>query len=126
MPRRARSPTRWASGCAWPPSRPSRPRSSSSAACPRGPPTIRATAGRGCGMTSSYDAVLFDLDGVLTSTAALHASCWKSVFDQALADWTARTGQPQEPFGEADYLAHVDGKPRHDGVRDFLAARGVD
>jgi len=77
-------------------------------------------------MTSSYDAVLFDLDGVLTSTAALHASCWKRVFDRALADWTARTGQPQEPFGEADYVAHVDGKPRHDGVRDFLAARGVD
>ena len=76
-------------------------------------------------MTSSYDAVLFDLDGVLTSTAALHASCWTRVFDEALADWTARTGEPQEPFGEADYLAHVDGKPRHGGVRDFLAARGV-
>jgi alpha,alpha-trehalose phosphorylase len=76
-------------------------------------------------MTASYDAVLFDLDGVLTSTAALHAGCWKRVFDEALADWTARTGEPQAPFGEADYLAHVDGRPRHDGVRDFLAARGV-
>ena len=77
-------------------------------------------------MTADYDAVLFDLDGVLTSTAALHASCWKRVFDDALADWSARTGEPQEPFGEADYLAHVDGRPRHDGVRHFLAARGVD
>ena len=76
-------------------------------------------------LTATFDAVLFDLDGVLTSTAALHAACWKRVFDEALADWTARTGEPQEPFGEADYLAHVDGKPRHDGVRDFLAARGV-
>ena len=75
-------------------------------------------------MTADYDAVLFDLDGVLTSTAALHASCWKRVFDDALADWSARTGEPQEPFGEADYLAHVDGRPRHDGVRHFLAARG--
>ena len=77
-------------------------------------------------MTADYDAVLFDLDGVLTSTAALHAGCWKRAFDRALADWTARTGEPQAPFGEADCLAHVDGKPRHDGVRDFLAARGVD
>jgi alpha,alpha-trehalose phosphorylase len=77
-------------------------------------------------MTTPYDAFLFDLDGVLTSTAALHQRCWKQVFDEALADWTARTGEPQEPFGEADYLAHVDGKPRHDGARDFLAARGVD
>jgi alpha,alpha-trehalose phosphorylase len=77
-------------------------------------------------MTATYEAVLFDLDGVLTSTAALHASCWKRVFDEALADWTRRTGESQEPFGEADYLAHVDGKPRHDGVRDFLRARGVD
>jgi alpha,alpha-trehalose phosphorylase len=77
-------------------------------------------------MTATYDAVLFDLDGVLTSTAALHASCWQRVFDEALVDWTRRTGEPQEPFGEADYLAHVDGKPRHDGVRDFLRARGID
>jgi alpha,alpha-trehalose phosphorylase len=77
-------------------------------------------------MTATYDAVLFDLDGVLTSTAALHASCWKRVFDEALADWTRRTGEPQEPFGESDYLAHVDGKPRYDGVRDFLQARGID
>jgi beta-phosphoglucomutase-like phosphatase (HAD superfamily) len=43
-------------------------------------------------MTASYDAVLFDLDGALTSTAALHVTCWKRVFDAALADWTARTG----------------------------------
>jgi hypothetical protein len=48
------------------------------------------------------------------------------VFDAALADWTQRTGESQAPFSEADYLAHVDGKPRHDGVRDFLTARGVE
>jgi beta-phosphoglucomutase family hydrolase len=73
-----------------------------------------------------YDAFLFDLDGVLTSTASLHAACWKAVFDEVLDDWTRRTGEPQEPFGETDYLAHVDGKPRYDGVRDFLASRGID
>jgi alpha,alpha-trehalose phosphorylase len=64
-----------------------------------------------------YEAVLFDLDGVLTSTAALHARCWKAVFDELPL---------LEPFDiEADYLAHVDGKPRYDGVRDFLASRGI-
>ena len=63
-----------------------------------------------------YDAVLFDLDGVLTDTAALHAACWKRTFDEVL----------DEPFDvRRDYLAHVDGKPREDGVRDMLRARGV-
>jgi alpha,alpha-trehalose phosphorylase len=70
--------------------------------------------------TSSFDAVLFDLDGVLTSTAALHATAWKRTFDAMLAPWG------QEPFDlERDYLDHVDGKPRADGVRDFLASRGI-
>jgi alpha,alpha-trehalose phosphorylase len=64
-----------------------------------------------------YDAVLFDLDGVLTSTAALHARCWKAVFDELPL---------LRPFDiDEDYLAHVDGKPRYDGVRDFLASRGI-
>lgn len=64
-----------------------------------------------------YEAVLFDLDGVLTSTAALHARSWKTVFDELLT----------EPFDiERDYLAHVDGKPRYDGVRDFMRSRGVE
>jgi alpha,alpha-trehalose phosphorylase len=63
-----------------------------------------------------FDAVLFDLDGVLTATASLHAAAWKQTFDAML----------DEPFdAERDYLAYVDGKPREDGVRDFLAARGV-
>jgi alpha,alpha-trehalose phosphorylase len=66
---------------------------------------------------TAYDAVLFDLDGVLTDTAALHAACWKRTFDEVL----------DEPFdAERDYLAHVDGKPRHAGVRDMLRARGIE
>jgi phosphoglycolate phosphatase-like HAD superfamily hydrolase len=65
----------------------------------------------------NFEAVLFDLDGVLTSTAALHARCWKATFDELPL---------LEPFDiEHDYLAHVDGKPRYDGVRDFLASRGI-
>jgi alpha,alpha-trehalose phosphorylase len=64
-----------------------------------------------------YDAVLFDLDGVLTSTAALHARCWKAVFDELPLI---------RPFDiENDYVGHVDGKPRYDGVRDFLASRNI-
>jgi alpha,alpha-trehalose phosphorylase len=73
-----------------------------------------------------YDAVLFDLDGVLTPTAALHARCWKQAFDVFLHDWGRSTGTCPEPFdAERDYLAHVDGKLREDGVRDFLRARGI-
>ena len=68
-----------------------------------------------------FDAVLFDLDGVLTATAWLHAGAWKQTFDDVLAEWS------EEPFDiERDYIAHVDGKPREDGVRDFLSARRID
>ena len=73
-----------------------------------------------------FDAVLFDLDGVLTSTAALHTACWKRVFDTFLDGWAQRTGDAQSPFDpDADYLRFVDGKPRAAGVRDFLASRGI-
>jgi alpha,alpha-trehalose phosphorylase len=76
---------------------------------------------------NSYEAVLFDLDGVLTSTAGLHARCWKQVFDDVLRQWAELTGAPQRPFDiEEDYLAHVDGKARFDGVRDFLRSRGIE
>lgn len=74
-----------------------------------------------------FDAVLFDLDGVLTSTAALHTACWKLVFDAFLERWAQRTGAPQAPFDAVDdYLRHVDGKPRAAGVRDFLASREIE
>jgi alpha,alpha-trehalose phosphorylase len=72
-------------------------------------------------MRRVLDAVLFDLDGVLTSTTALHIDCWKRTFDPLLAE----LGQgPFDPRRE--YADHVDGKPRHDGVRDFLRSRGVE
>lgn len=73
-----------------------------------------------------YDAVLFDLDGVITDTANLHAACWKRTFDEYLQKRAARQGEAFRPFDLAsDYRLHVDGKPRYDGVRDFLASRGI-
>jgi beta-phosphoglucomutase family hydrolase len=69
------------------------------------------------------DAFLFDLDGVITRTAAVHAVAWKRLFDEVLA---ARAGAAFVPFDlDADYRRYVDGKPRAAGVRSFLAARGI-
>src|ERR671910_167640 len=72
-----------------------------------------------------YDAVLLDLDGVITDTASLHATCWKQMFDEYLRRLAAQKGIEFRPFDPAtDYRVYVDGKPRLDGVRDFLASRG--
>ncbi len=72
-------------------------------------------------------ACLFDLDGVLTRTAELHAAAWKQTFDAFLRGRTRVDGEPYMPFDAgADYAAYVDGKPRSDGVRSFLAARGLE
>lgn len=74
-----------------------------------------------------YDAVLFDLDGVITDTAAVHAQAWKTMFDEYLQQRAAREGEAFEPFTfEGDYKPYVDGKPRYDGVRSFLQSRGID
>jgi alpha,alpha-trehalose phosphorylase len=76
---------------------------------------------------SEIDAVLFDLDGVLTTTRTVHAAAWKDTFDEFLPAWDAEHGTSTTPFNEADdYVAYVDGKPRQDGVRDFLASRGIE
>ncbi len=73
-----------------------------------------------------HDAVILDLDGVLTRTARLHARAWKELFDPFLRERSRREGVPFRPFDEnSDYRAQVDGKPREDGVRDFLASRGI-
>jgi beta-phosphoglucomutase family hydrolase len=73
-----------------------------------------------------YDAVLFDLDGVITNTATLHATCWKKMFDEYLQNRARQRGEAFRPFDlSADYRLYVDGKPRFDGVRDFLRSRGI-
>jgi beta-phosphoglucomutase family hydrolase len=70
---------------------------------------------------------LFDLDGVLTQTAKVHAQAWKEMFDGFLRDHAERTGQPFEEFDRpTDYDEYVDGKPRLDGVRSFLESRGIE
>ena len=74
-----------------------------------------------------YDAVLFDLDGVLTRTASVHASAWKKLFDGFLEQRATQSGEPFVPFDiDADYLRYVDGKPRYDGVAAFLESRGIE
>jgi beta-phosphoglucomutase family hydrolase len=71
------------------------------------------------GLPPGIRACLFDMDGVLTQTASLHQAAWKATFDPVLATY----GQP--PFTEEDYAAYVDGRRREDGVRTFLASRGI-
>jgi beta-phosphoglucomutase family hydrolase len=72
-------------------------------------------------------ACLFDLDGVLTQTAKVHAKAWKEMFDSYLRDRAERTGQPFREFAlPEDYERYVDGKPRRDGVSSFLQSRGID
>ncbi|ULN54691.1 trehalose-phosphatase [Mycolicibacillus parakoreensis] len=72
-----------------------------------------------------HDAVLFDLDGVVTDTASVHAAAWADLFDEFLSRRSPRPGEDHSPFTDADYRRHVDGKPRLSGIGDFLAARGI-
>jgi len=73
-----------------------------------------------------FDAVLFDLDGVVTDTARMHAACWKVMFNTYLKRRAAEKGEEFISFEiDTDYLEYVDGKPRYDGVRDFLASRNI-
>ena len=72
------------------------------------------------------DAVIFDMDGVVTETATVHAAAWKKLFDAYLRERAAATGGEFVPFDEhGDYERYVDGKNRYDGVRSFLASRGI-
>lgn len=78
------------------------------------------------GLPAHVSACLFDLDGVLTQTAKVHNAAWKQTFDAFLARRAAATGEPFRPFDPGpDYNRYVDGRPRADGVRTFLASRGV-
>lgn len=75
---------------------------------------------------SAYRAWLFDLDGVLTKTAEVHAAAWKQAFDEFLEKESSRSGKNLTPFDPVgDYERYVDGEPRADGVRNFLAARDI-
>jgi beta-phosphoglucomutase family hydrolase len=78
-------------------------------------------------LPAGINACLFDLDGVLTKTAKVHAAAWKQMFDAYLLDTSRLTGEPFRPFEIAtDYVDYVDGKLRQDGVRSFLASRGIE
>ncbi|WP_438355034.1 HAD family hydrolase [Microbacterium sp. CJ88] len=70
---------------------------------------------------ASYDAVLFDLDGVLTPTAEVHMHAWKTMFDELFAAWEITPA-----YGDRDYFDHLDGKKRYDGVASLLGSRGVE
>jgi HAD superfamily hydrolase (TIGR01509 family) len=73
-----------------------------------------------------FDAAIFDMDGVVTQTATVHAAAWKRLFDEYLADRAERGGPPFHPFDiDVDYRLYVDGRPRYDGVEAFLASRGI-
>src|SRR3954454_9911840 len=79
------------------------------------------------GLPDGIEACLFDLDGVLTQTAKVHAAAWKQMFDEYLEDRAQRTGEDFVPFDAGDdYDEYVDGKPRYDGVRSFLRSRGIE
>jgi beta-phosphoglucomutase family hydrolase len=79
------------------------------------------------GLPEAVHACLFDLDGVLTDTASVHTKAWKVMFDAFLKRHAEQTGQPFVPFDPVDdYLKYVDGKKREDGVRSFLASRGIE
>ncbi|HEU5034513.1 MAG TPA: beta-phosphoglucomutase family hydrolase [Mycobacteriales bacterium] len=79
------------------------------------------------GLPAVIRACLFDLDGVLTKTATVHAAAWKQMFDEFLHARAGETGEPFVPFDpHRDYDLYVDGKPRLDGTRDFLQSRGID
>jgi beta-phosphoglucomutase family hydrolase len=79
------------------------------------------------GLPTAVTVCLFDLDGVLTQTAKVHAAAWKQMFDEFLRRHAEETGTPYVEFDAShDYDEYVDGKPRLDGTRDFLASRGID
>src|SRR3954462_2879619 len=79
------------------------------------------------GLPEGIDGCLFDLDGVLTQTAKVHAAAWKQMFDEYLRARAEKTGEEFREFDAgADYDEYVDGKPRYDGVRSFLRSRGIE
>jgi beta-phosphoglucomutase family hydrolase len=79
------------------------------------------------GLPDGVNACLFDMDGVVTKTAVVHAAAWQEMFDEFLRQHAAATGTPFVPFDPVtDYDDYVDGKPRLDGTRSFLQSRGIE
>jgi beta-phosphoglucomutase family hydrolase len=78
------------------------------------------------GLPDNVRVCLFDMDGVLTRTAEVHAAAWKAMFDAYLRERSAKTREPFAPFDPVgDYAAYVDGRPRDDGVQTFLRSRNI-
>ena len=78
------------------------------------------------GLPDGIRACLFDMDGVVTKTAVVHAAAWKEMFDEFLRDWSDKNGKSFVPFDSAhEYDEYVDGKPRLDGTKAFLESRGI-
>jgi beta-phosphoglucomutase family hydrolase len=78
------------------------------------------------GLPDGIKACLFDMDGVVTRTAVVHAEAWKEMFDEFLRDWSAKNGTEFVPFDSVkDYDEYVDGKPRLDGTQSFLESRSI-
>jgi beta-phosphoglucomutase family hydrolase len=78
------------------------------------------------GLPDGIKACLFDMDGVVTKTAVVHAAAWKEMFDDFLREWSAKNGTPFVPFDSVDdYDEYVDGKPRLEGTKSFLESRGI-
>lgn len=75
--------------------------------------------------SSEFDAVIFDMDGVITDTASVHAAAWKQAFDTYLRSREHVFREPFKEFTSADYLVYVDGRPRYKGVQAFLNSRGI-
>jgi beta-phosphoglucomutase-like phosphatase (HAD superfamily) len=76
--------------------------------------------------TDRFDAIILDLDGVITRTAATHARAWKRMFDEYLERRNREHGESHSPFDiDDDYARYLDGKPRYEGVRSFLQSRGI-
>src|SRR5215470_2485595 len=91
------------------------------------PSTISRPTEPWLGLPRTIRACLFDLDGVMTRTARVHATAWKEMFDGFLRDRAAQTDEPLVPFDPvADYGEYIDGKLRYDGVRSFLTSRGIE
>ena len=82
--------------------------------------TLNTSAGSRPNSWTGAAAILFDLDGVLTPTAVVHERAWQELFDGYLESVPEKDG-----YRESDYFDHIDGKPRFDGVRDFLTSRGI-